>query len=305
VNVEVRAPRAADAAELVDLINRDAVELGGEPEENEESIQLWLTAPDLNVETDARVVPDDGRLRGYADVTVHAPPKAWADLRVPPSEHDDEVRLALIDWAEERAAERVGGQPGALLRFFADGADAAIKRLLEERGYELIRHSYRMRIEFEQEIPEPEWPAGLVARPGRAEDAEAVYEVHQESFEDSWEHTRMPWDEWTHWLTPEGYDPSMWVVVDDGDEMAAVSMNRERDAEPGVGWVSVLGVRRPWRRRGVGRALLLASFHEFRRRGFHAAALGVDASSLTGANRLYERAGMSVVRRYDIYDGAL
>lgn len=305
MTVEIRPPRVSDAVELVDLVNRDSVELGGEPEESEESIQLWFTAPDLNVETDARVAPDVGRLRGYADVSVDAPPKAWVDLRVPPSEEDDEVRLTLMDWAEARAAERVAGQPGALLRFYTVSADSAVKRLLQARGYELIRHSYRMRIEFDEEIPEPEWPAGVHARPGRAEDAEAVYEAHQESFEDSWEHTRTPWDEWSHWLMPDGVDPSLWVVAEDGDEIAGVSINRERDAEPGVGWVSVLGVRRSWRRRGIGRALLLASFREFRRRGFRGAALGVDASSLTGAVRLYEKAGMRIVRRHDIYEKAL
>jgi mycothiol synthase len=305
VTVELRAPRVSDAVELVELVNRDSVELGGEAEESEESIQRWFTAPDLDVETDARVVPGDGRLRGYADVTVDAPPKAWVDLRVPPSDEDDAVRTALIEWAEARAAERVGGQPGALLRFFTVDGDVAVKRLLEGRGYRLMRHSYRMRIELDQEVPEPDLPAGLRIRHGRVEDAEAVYAVHQDSFEDSWEHTRTPWDEWSHWLTPDGYDPSLWLVVEDGDDVAAVSINRERDAEKGVGWVNVLGVRRAWRRRGIGRALLLASFREFRRRGFHAAALGVDASSLTGANRLYERAGMRVVRQYDLYERAV
>jgi len=69
--------------------------------------------------------------------------------------------------------------------------------------------------------------------------------------------------------------------------------------------VNILGVRNQWRRQGLGRSLLLHCFHEFRRRGFHAAALGVDADSLTGANRLYESAGMRVVRRSDVYEKAL
>jgi ribosomal protein S18 acetylase RimI-like enzyme len=69
--------------------------------------------------------------------------------------------------------------------------------------------------------------------------------------------------------------------------------------------VRLLGVRRPWRRRGLGRALLLHAFGEFRRRGFSRSALGVDAESLTGANRLYERAGMHVAARFDIYEKVL
>lgn len=65
-----------------------------------------------------------------------------------------------------------------------------------------------------------------------------------------------------------------------------------------MGWVDQLGVRRPWRRSGLGLALLHHTFGEFYRRGFTRVALGVDASSLTGATRLYERAGMYVARKY-------
>ena len=55
-------------------------------------------------------------------------------------------------------------------------------------------------------------------------------------------------------------------------------------------------MRRPWRRQGLGEALLLCSFRAFRERGYTRGTLGVDASSPTGATRLYERAGMRVYR---------
>ena len=58
----------------------------------------------------------------------------------------------------------------------------------------------------------------------------------------------------------------------------------------------MLGVRRAWRRQGLGEALLLRSFAAFRQRGLTRGTLGVDASSVTGATRLYERAGMRVYR---------
>jgi ribosomal protein S18 acetylase RimI-like enzyme len=137
------------------------------------------------------------------------------------------------------------------------------------------------------------------------EDAPRVYDAHQDSFQDHWEYSRTPYEEWEHHMLREGFDPSLWFLVEDDGAVAAVALNREHEAEQGLGWVSVLGVRKNWRRQGLGRALLLHSFHEFRRRGFHAAALGVDAASLTGANRLYESAGMHVVRRSDVYEKAL
>jgi mycothiol synthase len=73
----------------------------------------------------------------------------------------------------------------------------------------------------------------------------------------------------------------------------------------GIGWVGIHAVRRPWRRRGLGRALLQHSFVELHRRGYDRVGLGVGAESLTGANRLYESAGMQVVRQVDIFEKRL
>jgi mycothiol synthase len=81
-----------------------------------------------------------------------------------------------------------------------------------------------------------------------------------------------------------------------GDELAGFAVCREDANDPAAGHVWLLGVRRPWRRQGLGHALLLQSFQAFRQRGWTRGTLGVDASSPTGATRLYERAGMRVYR---------
>ena len=72
-----------------------------------------------------------------------------------------------------------------------------------------------------------------------------------------------------------------------------------------MGWVDTLGVRRPWRRQGLAEALLYHSFRELRRRGRTSVGLGVDASSLTGATRLYEKAGMRAIRKFTRYEKEL
>jgi ribosomal protein S18 acetylase RimI-like enzyme len=65
--------------------------------------------------------------------------------------------------------------------------------------------------------------------------------------------------------------------------------------------VNALGVRRPWRKHGLGLALLTHSFGEFFRRGEQIVGLGVDAENQTGATRLYQRAGMQVASEYVVY----
>jgi mycothiol synthase len=305
VTAELRAPTLDDVEGLTDLVNRDSGELYGERDETPESIAMWLTGPALDPATDARIALAGDVVRGWVDIYAHPDPKYWVDLRVPPSERDD-VRRALLEWVEEEARRRGVGKPGALLRVYTATTDEPTKQLLESGGYALIRGAYRMRIDFEDEPPEPQWPKGVIVREGAHDDVELVYETQQETFQDSWEYHRIPFDEWRHWMVDyEGFDPSLWFVAESGGQVAGVSLCRVTEEDENLGWVRVLGVRRPWRRRGLGRALLLHTFREFRRRGLGSVGLGVDAESLTGAHKLYESVGMRVVRRNDIYELAL
>jgi ribosomal protein S18 acetylase RimI-like enzyme len=68
--------------------------------------------------------------------------------------------------------------------------------------------------------------------------------------------------------------------------------------------VAALGVRRPWRGRGLGRALLLHTFGEFHRRGVTRISLGVDSENPTGATKLYESAGMQVELEQVVFERA-
>jgi mycothiol synthase len=305
MSVQLRAPRLEEAVVIAELANRVSDELFGEADETEATVRLWLTTPDLELDEDYRVALDqEARLTGYADLGAHPDPKYWLDLRVPMSS-SDETRDALIGWAEERARERTAAQDGALIRGFAYDQDIPEKTALERHGYELIRHSYRMRIDFGDDLPPPEWPEGVTVRPATEGDLETAYETQMEAFEDSWEHTREPYEEWSHWMVEEDLDLSLWFVAEVSGEVAGIALTQQHEAEEGLGWVRVLGVRRPWRRRGLGRALLLHAFQEYRRRDFHGVGLGVDAESLTGAVRLYENAGMRVFRRSDIYEKSI
>ncbi len=302
MSVELRAPRLEEAAKIADFANRVSDELFGERDETEATVRKWLTVPELDPEKDIQIAVDEaGSLVGYADLEAHPEPKFWLDARVPLSE-DDAVRDALIGWGEDRARQR---HADALVRAFTYDRDTAQKGVLERRGYDLIRHSYRMRIDFEGEPPPPEWPAGVTVRSATEADIETAYEAYSETFEDTWEFGHDPFDEWRHWMVEDDLDLSLWFLAEGNGEMAGVALCRPWEAEEGLGWVRVLGVRRPWRRQGLGRALLLHVFNEFHRRGFHGVGLGVDAESLTGAHRLYENAGMRVYRRSDIYEKSL
>jgi len=163
-----------------------------------------------------------------------------------------------------------------------------------------------MEIDLSEAPPPPRWPEGIEVRTLRAGDERVFHAVQHEAFEDSWEPMRMPFEEWEHWFLGSSprFDPELWFLALAGDEPAGVAICHPHPGDPSLGWVGELGVLRPWRRRGLGRALLLHAFAAFRGRGLMRAGLGVDAESLTGANRLYESAGMHVSASFDIYEKA-
>jgi ribosomal protein S18 acetylase RimI-like enzyme len=154
-----------------------------------------------------------------------------------------------------------------------------------------------MDIDLTDETPEPVWPSGVGVRTLADGEERRMYEAFMEVWQDTSDPPHETFEEWSHWLTrAETFEPSLWFLALAGDELAGFSLCRKDLNDPSAGHVELLGVRRPWRKQGLGHALLLHSFQALRRRGWTRGTLGVDASSLTGATRLYERAGMRVYR---------
>lgn len=272
----------------------------GKVETTAEELRTWFTAPTVNIENDVRLAIDGDELVGYIDIDRVAaePLRWWTDVRVRPGHDVGELVPELLAWATGRATAEGGG----IHRVWASSALEDMRDAFEQLGFERVRSSYRMEIDLASELPTGV-SEGIDIRPIRAGEERIAYDIHQESFRDSWEHTDEPYDEWKHYLLEtDSFDPGLWFIAWEGDRPAGAAICRVRSD---IGWIGILGVLREWRRRGIGRALLLHSFDEFKRRGLVRAGLGVDAESLTGANRLYESAGMHVVRRLDIFEKQL
>jgi mycothiol synthase len=209
---------------------------------------------------------------------------------------------ALLDELERRALAHLAAD--GRVKVYVAEQDRVLGDLLRARGYEVVRHSFRMAADLAAEPAVPEWPDGIAVRTFRAgDDDRGLYEVQEETFADQFDHEPMDYEEWRHWTFGQAFDPDLVFLAEEGGELAGIVIARpERSGDESLGWISVLGVRRPWRRRGLGRALLLHTFRELRARGKPRVALGVDGSNPTGAVGLYERAGMTVVRRYDHWE---
>ena len=296
MSVELRSPRMEDAAELARVFGVFAREYGEGDYESASDLETWFTNPGMNLEADARVAVADGEIVGYGDVSDAARDGTtiYLDLRVLPSQAG-QIEPALFDFMEGRAGELTRRE--GTLRIWSPERAEHLRGLIAERGFTFEKYSFRMGIELDDEIPEPEWPEGIVLRPfDRDADTDLVYEVNQEAFEDEPGHVRDPYDEWRHSAFREPFDPGLWVLAFDGRELAGISLCRpQRGEDPYHGWIQELGVRRPWRRRGLALALLRHSLRELGARGKRRAGLGVSGEN-HAAVRLYGRAGMSVER---------
>jgi len=127
-----------------------------------------------------------------------------------------------------------------------------------------------------------------------------VFDAVEEAFRDTWGRVPGEYDRWLDLTASERRDPELWFLAEDEADgrIAGACLSRVTANE---GYIGTVGVRRPWRGRGLGLALLRYAFGECYRRGSRKVQLSVDAESATGAPRLYFRAGMHVIRSYVMY----
>jgi mycothiol synthase len=210
------------------------------------------------------------------------------------------ISTELLGRAEREARDR----GGARLRAGILVENDAGRTLLEGRGYREVRRFYRMQVDLDDDPPPPDRVEGIEIAVFRPEDAERFHAAMTEAFSEDWGFVAMPFDEWReHRLEAPETDTSLWFVARDDDAIAGtIRCDAQRF---GGGFVGALSVRKPWRGRGVGMALLRHAFAEFHRRGAPHVSLGVDAQNESGATRLYERGGMRVVSEDVLFEKAL
>ena len=315
----VRGAVLEDVEPALKLFNRWSQSVIGEDEITDAvAIRTEWVSPGFNPGEDIRLIfSPQGEMVGYVEVwtTFKPPVHPWIWGRVDPNYEGLGLGTYLLRWAERRAMKALN-EISSDLRFAPrvgtyQAADQA-KDLFHDLGYQHIRSSYTMRINMDAHPVEPEWPKGITLRTyDPAMDLEAVYRTVDEAFSDHFGHVDAPFEEglqrFEHMMTGyDGFDPTLWFLAMNGDQIVGISLCRKHGYDnPNVGWVNTLGVRRPWRKHGIGLALLRHSFYELYRRGQRMAGLGVDAQNLTGALRLYQNAGMHVHHAFELFEKEL
>lgn len=321
----LEAPSERDLEAVVSLLNRYGSLVLGEALTTADVLGAEWSMPGLELQDDVRVLRDaGGTVVGYVECVNASEPHVTNHLFVavdPDSFADRRGALeSLLDWAESRAEERIADAPPQArvnrgVGFYDE--DVLLREILEDRGYRRIRSILRMRGEYSEAPQVPPLPDGMrFRRFSELEDLFPVTEAIEDAFQDHFGHTTRSLEEaHRRFLHAFERDPmldktiSFVLLQEKGaheEEIAAVCLNRRESEElPEAGYVGTLGVRRQYRQRGLGLAALLRGIAEFVNMGKHTVLLHVDSDSLTGATRLYERAGMHRDRAVLIYEQEL
>lgn len=222
--------------------------------------------------------------------------------RVHPSHVGRGLGSFLVEGMERRGAQiaRERGE-GLPVRNGITSTDAAARRLLDDRGYGVARFFWHMeRGLLRADLLTPAAVGGVAVRPASADDERrAARAALDEAFRDHWGFEPGTFEDWRDHL--EAMSGSVLLALEREHVVGAVSFAPTSHS----GWIEEVGVRPPWRGRGIGSLLLRHAFAALAEVGVREARLNVDADNGTGATRLYERVGMRVRREWLVYEKRL
>ena len=267
----------------------------------------------------AEVDPGDGRdpevigySRGTWRIEASGEYRYMFFVRILPDWRRKGIGQAILRWVEGRLREIATGHPAEVKKYFlslAEQGETDLAAMFEQTGYQPERYGFEMVRPDLENIPDYPLPEGLEVRPVLPEHYRAIWEADTEAFRDHWGFVEPSEEDYQAWLVDTTvFQPELWQVAwDVATDQVAGQVRTYIDHEQNKlyhrqrGWTEFISVRRPFRRRGLARALIARSLRAQKQAGMTESALGVDSDNLSGATRVYEDCGFRVVKRTTIY----
>lgn len=242
---------------------------------------------------------------GFARIWPQSSHEAMGEVFVDPDAGGHDLCASLYALVEERAREMAASSEDWTPSFYTmcDDREADHQAWLLARGYRRVRDVFVMRIDTAQGLSTPVCPPGIEIREMQPSvDDEALWVADADAFSEHYLYDSAPFDTWCAGVYGHaGFDPDCYLVAWAGDEVAGQTLGMPGD-EPGTACIEDVSVRKAWRGRGLGLALLLEVLGRLHARSCDDVTVWVDAENETGAVRLYEAAGMRVWRRLGIFE---
>jgi len=307
-----------DYPHMADIINTMKVD---------DQTEWTLTAEDIardyqhlvrcDTDKDMLFVEVDGEVVGYSrcmwDEELNGDYLYTYFVNLKPAWRGMGIGKAMSHHQQERLREIASEHPADVPKFFqAWGSDTQTwwDDLLTEDGFEVIRYGLTMTRPCSEPLDPLTLPDGLEIRPVKEEHYRQIWEADQEAFQDHWGYVPATEENYKEWLGHPYFQPHLWKVAWDGDEVVGmvgnfIAEDENEEYERKRGYTEDIFVRRPWRRQGVARALLTQSVAMFQEMGMEETCLGVDTQNPNGAKSLYESVGYREIKRHMTYRKAM
>jgi mycothiol synthase len=275
-----------DAEAILAFVGEAELADQGERWTDLDDIRSSWARPGFDLARDTLLVFEDATLAGGTEVS-----RGYVDGYVHPAHRGRGIGGFLLDWAERRAVEaghdRIGQSvPESLIE---------AHRLFESHGFARDRTAWVLTIDLDRPFDPPSLPDGIVLRDVVPGQERAVHAVIERAFNEWPDRLPTTFEDWSAFmLARSSYRPELLPVLLEGDEIVGVALCL--DGDPVDGWIQQVAVARPYRGRGLGRALLVHAFRRFQDMGKRTCSLGTDTR--TGALGMYERVGMRVRHSY-------
>jgi mycothiol synthase len=305
-----RRPTLADVPAILAVAQASDIAAIGAPDVSSDDVEAALTSPNTDPATDSWLALDPaGRVVGWAYLeNPSAGHRDMVEVYVHP-EHGRPAQRPLLALLLHRVAERAAlfGRAELTARGGAIPSETAWRDALTDAGFRFVKRYARMRRPLAGLDPTPPpTPHGVTIRPIRpADDADLrlVHGIIQTAFSDTSDHTPIDYPAWRAQLAAL---PSIawdeWFVAEVDGAPAGALQSADQSVDQNEGWVKMLAVLRPYRRRGVGAALLRRALATYAAKGRSHAGLGVDLSNPTQPITVYRAAGLTPAYEADMYE---
>jgi mycothiol synthase len=222
------------------------------------------------------------------------------------------IGTSMFRWIENRMRVIAESQPtmeAGLFEGFVTDGNTGLAALLEKNSYTPIRYIVEMLRPDLENIPDFPMPDGLEVRPVSPEHYRAIWDADQEAFRDHWGYSKPTEEDYQAWLGNKYiFQPQLWQIAWDmktneiaGQVRTFINAAENEKYNRKRGYTEFISVRRPWRKRGLARALIVQSLRLQKEQGMTESALGADSENISGATRVYEDCGFQVIKRNTIY----
>ncbi|MFQ6087908.1 MAG: GNAT family N-acetyltransferase [Candidatus Methanofastidiosia archaeon] len=300
----IRNAKEKDVRRIIEIHNTVYRTVSGFTPKSIERFMNWMSHPDISLERDYYVA-ENGGILGYFGITSRKSERRIGRGNLSGAVHPEHQRKGFGTQLMNFALELSRKRKFKFIDTWVHGELGQSQRFLEKFGFEIVRYFWDMRIE-NPKIGEIRFPEGIEVRNFvLGEDEQNLLDIYNNSFAEHWGHTDVTLEDIENWKKEKIFDPKGIFLAIHRDKIIGLCVNFIEEVNvlsklQKIGIVGVLGVHTDYRRKGIGKALLLTGVKYLQKKKMKIVELGVDAENPKAKN-LYEGCGFREVRRGMVY----